>query len=182
MRPAAFLIWNDSPCYSSLPRLGKGSGDLGDQASSAGSTGSPFHSAIASLFFASQIRAPQCLPPYLWSRGLGKSHRGHGNNLSCIDHTQDERLRHTAPSSRRRARCPTPPAKLSFENVGPDLLRWPANLFRNLKHVATAEALPSRIALCPGVIIRPIERRTPPFWGGVRIVRFASGGASSYAC
>ena len=78
-----------------LPRLGKGSGVLGDQASSAGSTGSSFHSATASLFVAAQILAPQCksqlmyqLPPYLWSRGLGKPHRGHGNNLGCIDHRE----------------------------------------------------------------------------------------------
>jgi hypothetical protein len=35
------------------------SGDLGDQASSAGLTGSPFHSATASLFVAAQIFALQ---------------------------------------------------------------------------------------------------------------------------
>ena len=62
--------------FLELPRLGKGSGDLGDQASSAGSTGSSFHSATASLLVAAQILAAQCrsqlmnqLPPYLWSRG-----------------------------------------------------------------------------------------------------------------
>src|SRR6516165_3500258 len=95
MRPAASLIRNDSPCSSIFQGLAKGLA-IWEIKSSAGSTGSSFHSATASLFVAAQILAPQCrsqlmyqLPPYLWSRGLGKPHRGHGKNLGCIDHTQD---------------------------------------------------------------------------------------------